>query len=155
TGNVTSMELALSPQDRAFAEEMRSFFTTKIPADIRDRLASGEHPTKDDIVTSQRILNDHGLAVPHWPVEAGGGDWTPLQRHIWSEEMTRAYVPHPVVFNTAMVGPVIATFGSQALKERFLPPTASAQIWWSQGFSEPNAGSDLASLKTSAVHEGD
>ena len=103
-----------------------------------------EHPTKDDIVTSQRILDDHGLAVPHWPLEWGGRDWTPLQRHLWSEEMTRAHVPHPIVFNTAMVGPVIAAFGSQALKERFLPPTASAHIWWSQGFSEPNAGSDLA-----------
>jgi alkylation response protein AidB-like acyl-CoA dehydrogenase len=149
------MELALSKEDRAFAEQMRTFFTTEIPADIRDRLARGLHPTRDDIVTSQRILNDHGLAVPHWPVEWGGRDWTPLQRHLWSEEMTLAHVPHPIVFNTAMVGPVIATFGSQELKERFLPKTASAEIWWSQGFSEPNAGSDLASLKTSAVRDGD
>ena len=149
------MDLALSTADRAFAEEMRTFFTTQIPADIRDRLAYGEHPTRDDIVTSQRILNDHGLAVPHWPVEWGGRDWTALQRHLWSEEMTRAHVPHPIVFNTAMVGPVIATFGSAELKRRFLPKTASAEIWWSQGFSEPNAGSDLASLKTAAVREGD
>ena len=149
------MELALSKGDRAFAEQMRTFFTTEIPADIRDRLARGLHPTRDDIVTSQRILNDHGLAVPHWPVEWGGRDWTPLQRHLWSEEMTLAHVPHPIVFNTAMVGPVIATFGSQELKERFLPKTASAEIWWSQGFSEPNAGSDLASLKNSAVRNGD
>ena len=149
------MDLALSKQDRAFAERMREFFTTEIPADIRDRLARGEHPTKDDVIASQRILNEHGLAVPHWPVEWGGQDWTPLQRHLWSEEMTLAHVPHPIVFNTAMVGPVIATFGSQELKQRFLPKTASAEIWWSQGFSEPNAGSDLASLKTSAVREGD
>jgi alkylation response protein AidB-like acyl-CoA dehydrogenase len=145
------MEVALSKEDRAFAQEMRAFFTTEIPADIREKLGRGLHPTKDDIVISQRILNDHGLAVPHWPVEWGGRNWTPLQRHLWSEEMTRAHVPHPIVFNTAMVGPVIATFGSQQLKERFLPKTASAEIWWSQGFSEPNAGSDLASLKTSAV----
>jgi alkylation response protein AidB-like acyl-CoA dehydrogenase len=149
------MELALSKEDRAFAEEMRAFFTSEIPADIRDRLGRGLHPTKDDIVTSQRILNAHGLAVPHWPLEWGGRDWTPLQRHLWSEEMTLAHVPHPIVFNTAMVGPVIATFGSQELKERFLPATANAEIWWSQGFSEPNAGSDLASLKTSAVRDGD
>ena len=149
------MELALSKEDRAFAEEMRQFFTSEIPADIRDRLARGLRPSKDDIVTSQRILNAHGLAVPHWPAEWGGRDWTPLQRHLWSEEMTLAFVPHPVVFNTAMVGPVIATFGSQELKERFLPKTANAEIWWSQGFSEPNAGSDLASLKTSAVRDGD
>jgi alkylation response protein AidB-like acyl-CoA dehydrogenase len=149
------VELALSKEDRAFAERMRDFFTSEIPADVRDRLARGLHPTKDDVVTSQRILNDHGLAVPHWPVEWGGQDWTPLQRHLWSEEMTLAHVPHPIVFNTAMVGPVIATFGSEELKQRFLPKTASAEIWWSQGFSEPNAGSDLASLKTSAVRDGD
>jgi alkylation response protein AidB-like acyl-CoA dehydrogenase len=149
------MELALSKEDRAFAEEMRAFFTSEIPADIRERLARGLHPSKEDIVTAQRILNDHGMAVPHWPLEWGGRDWTPLQRHLWSEEMTLAHVPHPIVFNTAMVGPVIATFGSQELKERFLPKTASAEIWWSQGFSEPNAGSDLASLKASAVCDGD
>jgi alkylation response protein AidB-like acyl-CoA dehydrogenase len=149
------MELAMSKEDRAFAEEMRAFFTSEVPADIRNRLAQGLRPSKADIVTSQRILNDHGMAVPHWPLEWGGRDWTPLQRHLWSEQMTLAHVPHPVVFNTAMVGPVIATFGSPELKERFLPKTASAEIWWSQGFSEPNAGSDLASLKTSAVRQGD
>ncbi|HZC73377.1 MAG TPA: acyl-CoA dehydrogenase family protein [Jatrophihabitans sp.] len=149
------MDLALSKEDRAFAEEMRTFFTTEVPADIRDRLARGRHPTPEDVVTSQRILDDHGLAVPHWPVEWGGRDWTPLQRHLWSEEMTRAHVPHPIAFNTAMVGPVIATFGSQELKQRFLQKTASAEIWWAQGFSEPNAGSDLASLKTAAVRDGD
>jgi alkylation response protein AidB-like acyl-CoA dehydrogenase len=149
------MDLALSKDDRAFAEEMRAFFTSEIPADIRERLGRGEHATKDDVVTSQRILNQHGYAVPHWPVEWGGRDWTPIQRHLWAEEMTAANVPHPIVFNTAMIGPVIATFGSQELKERFLPPTANADIWWSQGFSEPNAGSDLASLKTTAVRDGD
>jgi alkylation response protein AidB-like acyl-CoA dehydrogenase len=149
------VELALSKEDRAFAEQMRTFFTTEIPAEIRDRLARGEHASKDDIVNSQRILNAHGLAVPHWPVEWGGQNWTPLQRHIWAEEMILAYVPPPLVFNTAMVGPVIATFGSQELKERFLPKTANLDIWWSQGFSEPNAGSDLASLKTSAIRDGD
>jgi alkylation response protein AidB-like acyl-CoA dehydrogenase len=149
------MDLAMSKEDRAFAEQMRAFFTTEIPADIRARLARGEHATKDDVVITQGILNDHGLAVPHWPVEWGGQDWTPLQRHLWAEELTLAHVPPPIPFNTAMVGPVIATFGSQQLKERFLPRTASAEIWWSQGFSEPNAGSDLASLKTTAVRDGD
>ncbi|HKC26586.1 MAG TPA: acyl-CoA dehydrogenase family protein [Jatrophihabitans sp.] len=149
------MELALSKEDRAFAEQMREFFTTEIPAGIRERLGRGEHATKEEFVTSQRIMNAHGLAVPHWPREWGGQDWTPLQRHLWAQEMTLAHVPPPLVFNTAMVGPVIATFGSQQLKERFLPKTANLDIWWSQGFSEPNAGSDLASLKTSAVRDGE
>jgi alkylation response protein AidB-like acyl-CoA dehydrogenase len=149
------MDIVFSKEERAFAERMRTFFTTEIPASIRERVARGEHSTREDVVTTQKILNAHGLAVPHWPVEWGGQDWTPVQRHLWSEEMALAHVPAPVAFNTAMVGPVIATFGSQETKERFLPATANVDIWWCQGFSEPNAGSDLASLKTSAVRDGD
>ncbi len=148
------MDIALSKEDRAFAEKLRGFFAEEVPADIRARLARGEHPTKDEVVTCQRILNAHGLAVPHWPVEWGGQNWTPLQRHLWSEEIALAHVPMPISFNTAMVGPVIANFGTDAQKQRFLPPTANADIWWCQGFSEPNAGSDLAALKTSAVRDG-
>jgi alkylation response protein AidB-like acyl-CoA dehydrogenase len=148
------MDIALTKEERAFAEQMRTFFRTEIPADIRDRIARGEHPTRADIATSQRILNAHGLAVPHWPQEGGGRDWTPVQRHLFAEEMVLAHVPPPIGFNTAMVGPVIATFGNEEQKRRFLPKTASADIWWCQGFSEPNAGSDLASLKTSAVRDG-
>ncbi|MBE7189066.1 acyl-CoA dehydrogenase family protein, partial [Jatrophihabitans endophyticus] len=149
------MDIALSKEERAFAERMRTFFTTEIPEEIRAKGARGEHATADDIRTSQRIMNEHGLAVPHWPTEWGGQDWTPIQRHLYAEEMLLAHVPPPLAFNTQMVGPVIATFGSQEIKERFLPKTASLEIWWSQGFSEPNAGSDLASLKTTAVRDGD
>src|SRR4051794_4921238 len=83
--------IALSKEERAFAERMRTFFTTEIPADIRDRLGRGEHATRDDIVTSQQIMNQHGLAVPHWPVEWGGQDWTPVQRHLWAEAMQLAH----------------------------------------------------------------
>jgi alkylation response protein AidB-like acyl-CoA dehydrogenase len=100
-------------------------------------------------------LNKRGIAVPNWPVEWGGQDWSPLQRQIWSDELRLACVPEPLAFNAGMVGPVIAAFGSQALKERFLPPTANLDIWWCQGFSEPEAGSDLASLRTTAVRDGD
>lgn len=149
------MDFALSAEDRAFAERLRDFFTSQIPGEIRERLARGEESPREDIVTSQRILNSHGLAVPKWPVEWGGQDWTPIQRHLWAEEMTLAHVPAPLVFNTAMIGPVIAAFGSQELKERFLPATANLDIWWAQGFSEPNAGSDLASLRTTAERDGD
>jgi hypothetical protein len=149
------MRLELSPQDAAFREELRTFFTTAVPQEIRDAVAARRELTKDQIVESQRILNAAGLAVPGWPVEWGGRDWTPLQRHIWHEEMQRACVPLPLAFNASMVGPVIATFGSQEQKERFLPATANLDIWWSQGFSEPDAGSDLASLRTTAVRDGD
>ncbi|ETZ52542.1 acyl-CoA dehydrogenase, N-terminal domain protein, partial [Mycobacterium avium MAV_120809_2495] len=110
---------------------------------------------RDDIVTSHKILHEHGLAVPNWPVEWGGKDWTPTQHQIWADEMQLACVPEPLNFNTKMVGPVIAEFGSEEVKQRFLPPTASLDIWWCQGFSEPDAGSDLASLRTTAVRDGD
>ncbi len=149
------MDIALSKQDLAFAERMRSFFLTEIPAEIR---AKGEHGlplSGQDYITSQQTMNAHGLAVPNWPVAWGGQDWTPLQRHLWAEQMALAHVPPPLAFNAAMVGPVIATFGTDEQKQRFLPPTANLDIWWCQGFSEPNAGSDLASLKAAAVRDGD
>ena len=149
------MRLALSDADAAFRDELRVFFTTQIPAEILDRARNDELRYPEDMVTTQRILNAAGLAVPNWPVEWGGNDWTPLQHQIWSDEMLLASVPEPLAFNAGMVGPVIAQFGSQELKERFLPATANLDIWWCQGFSEPEAGSDLASLRTTAVRDGD
>ena len=149
------MKLALSDEDAAFREDLRRIYTTEIPADIRERTREGELNYPDDLVTSQRILNEHGLAVPTWPVEWGGKDWSPLRRQIWLDEMQLAGVPEPLAFNAKMVGPVIAQFGSEELKERFLPPTANIDIWWCQGFSEPNSGSDLASLSTKATRDGD
>ena len=149
------MQLALSAEDAEFRDEMREFFTTKIPQEIRDAVRDRRELTKDQMVESMQILNAAGLAVPNWPVEWGGQDWSPLRRHIWHEEMQRAYVPVPLAFNASMIGPVIAQFGSQEMKEKFLPPTANLDIWWSQGFSEPDAGSDLASLKCRAVRDGD
>jgi alkylation response protein AidB-like acyl-CoA dehydrogenase len=149
------MRLQLSDEDVAFREEMREFFTTKVSKEIRDTVAARHELTKEQIVEAQQTLNAAGIAVPNWPVEWGGKDWTPLQRHIWHEEMQLANVPIPLAFNAGMVGPVIAAFGSQELKERFLPKTANLDIWWSQGFSEPDSGSDLASLRTTAVREGD
>ncbi|WP_327109896.1 acyl-CoA dehydrogenase family protein [Nocardia sp. NBC_01730] len=149
------MKLSLSPEDVAFRDELRNFYRTEIPADIRERVRNGHELSRDDVVTANKILNDHGLAVPNWPVEWGGKDWTPMQRHIWQDEMQLASVPEPLTFNAQMVGPVIAQFGSQELKERFLPATAALDIWWCQGFSEPDAGSDLAALRTTAVRDGD
>ena len=127
------MQLELSEEDRAFREEMREFFTTKVPEEIRDAVAEGRELTKDQIVESMRTLNDAGLAVPHWPVEWGGQDWTELQRHIWHEEMERACVPTPLAFNAWMIGPVIAQFGTEEQKQEFLPKTANIDIFWSAG----------------------
>ncbi|MFQ6226980.1 acyl-CoA dehydrogenase family protein [Nocardia sp. NPDC002869] len=149
------MKLTLSPDEAVFRDELRKIYTTAIPAEIRERVKYGHELSREDVVTSHRILNEHGLAVPNWPVEWGGKDWTPMQRHLWQDEMQLASVPDPLTFNATMVGPVIAQFGSEELKKRFLPATANLDIWWCQGFSEPDAGSDLASLRTTAVRDGD
>jgi pimeloyl-CoA dehydrogenase large subunit len=144
------MDLRFTPGEIAFRDELRRFFRTEIPAEIRRKVGEGRHLSREDIATSQRILHAHGLATPNWPVKWGGKDWSPVQRYIFTEELQRAAVPLPLQFNVYMVGPVIAAFGSEEQKQRFLPATASLDIWWCQGFSEPGAGSDLASLRTRA-----
>jgi pimeloyl-CoA dehydrogenase large subunit len=149
------MDLRYTPEEIAFRDDLRKFFRSEIPAAIRRKVSEGRAPDRDDYVTSQRILHAKGLAVPNWPIQWGGQDWSPVQRYIYIEELQAAAVPQPLGFNVNMVGPVIATFGSDAQKQRFLPPTANVDIWWAQGFSEPGAGSDLASLKTTAKREGD
>lgn len=149
------MDLRLTPEEIAFRDDIRTFLREHIPASIRARLREGRHIGREDYVTCQRTLNAHGYAVPNWPVEWGGRDWTPMQRYIFGEEVQFNNVPDPLPFNTAMVGPMIIAFGTEAQKKRFLPPTANLDIWWCQGFSEPGAGSDLANLKTRAVRQGD
>ncbi|MGA8845366.1 MAG: acyl-CoA dehydrogenase family protein [Nocardioides sp.] len=149
------MQLQLSAEDEKFRDEMRTFFTTEVSQEIRTAVAEGRELTKEQIVESQQTLNKAGLAVPHWPEEYGGRGWSDLQRHIWNEEMQAACVPIPLAFNASMIGPVLAQFGSKEQKDEFLPKTANLDIWWSQGFSEPDAGSDLASLRTTAVKDGD
>ncbi|MBB4688134.1 acyl-CoA dehydrogenase family protein [Amycolatopsis jiangsuensis] len=148
------MDLELSKEDLAFRDGLREVFLGAVPEDVRRRTALGE-TTREDIVTSQRILNEHGLAVPHWPQEWGGRGWSPTQSHLYSSELQRAGVPQPLAFNVSMVGPIIAEFGSEEQKRTFLPATANLDIWWSQGFSEPEAGSDLAGLRTTARRDGD
>lgn len=149
------MERGLSEQDAAFREQMREYFTTKFPQELRDKVARGEELDRDEWATSHTTQHAAGYVVPSWPIEWGGTDWTDVQRYIWLDEMAKAHVPAPIPFNAGMIGPVIAAFGSAEMKERFLPPTASLDIWWCQGFSEPEAGSDLASLRTRAVRDGD
>lgn len=147
------MNLELTPEEIAFRDDLRAIFR-EVPREIRDRNRAGQ-VTGQDIIDSQQVLNRHGVAVPHWPVEHGGQDWTPTQAHIYTNELQRSGIPEPLPFSVGMVGPVIAAFGSDELKDRFLTKTANLDIWWSQGFSEPGAGSDLAGLKTTAVRDGD
>ena len=144
------MDLSFTPEELAFRDEARHFFTTAVPKSIRDKVAEGEGLTKDDLVTSQRILNSRQWATVNWPVAVGGQDWSPVQVYLFQDEMQLAHVPQPIAFNVSMVGPVIAQFGNAEQKARFLPKTANADIFWCQGFSEPGSGSDLASLRTRA-----
>lgn len=126
-----------------------------MPDELRAPLRDGLEATPEQIRATQRILNAAGLAVPGWPAEWGGRDWTDLEKFIWLSELQSAFVIPPLAANVGMIGPVLAEFASPALKKRFLPATANLDVWWCQGFSEPDAGSDLAALRTSAVRDGD
>nr|WP_047166206.1 acyl-CoA dehydrogenase family protein [Sphingomonas sp. Y57] len=149
------MNLEFTPEEIAFRDEVRAFFREALPDDLRRKMINREHLEKDDAVRWQRILNARGWAVTHWPVAYGGQAWTPAQRYIFQEEMALAHAPEGSPFNVNMIGPVLCRFGTDEQKQRFLAATANLDIWWCQGFSEPGAGSDLASLKTSAVRDGD
>jgi len=149
------MDLRFTAEELAFRDEVRAFMRAALPDDIRTKIVEGRHLDKADIVTWQRILNRKGWAVPHWPVECGGTGWTSVQQYIFLEEMQQAPAPQPLAFGVSMVGPVIAAFGSEEQKRRFLPRIANLDDWWCQGFSEPGAGSDLASLKTTARRDGE
>lgn len=149
------MDLRFNPEELAFRDEVREFFRTALPDRIRQKLVDGHHTTKDELVEWTRILNAKGWAVPHWPVEWGGTGWDPVRQYIFLDEMQQAPAPQPLPFGVSMVGPVIYTFGSEEQKRHFLPRIANLDDWWCQGFSEPGAGSDLASLKTTAKRDGD
>ena len=149
------MNLDFTPEEIAFRDEVRAFFREALPDDLRRKMINREHLEKDDTVRWQRILNARGWAVTHWPIAYGGQAWTPAQRYIFQEEMALAHAPEGSPFNVNMIGPVLCRFGTDEQKARFLAPTANLDLWWCQGFSEPGAGSDLASLKTSAVRDGD
>jgi pimeloyl-CoA dehydrogenase large subunit len=148
------MDLRFTPDEVAFRDEVRAFMRTALPPAIRSKMVEGRRLVKDDLVAWQRILNSKGWAVPHWPTEWGGTGWSPVQIYLFRDEMQQAPAPEPLPFGTNMVGPVIIAFGNEAQKKRFLPRIANLDDWWCQGFSEPGAGSDLASLTTSARREG-
>ena len=135
--------------------EIREFVRTTMPSDILRK--SSQHLTldKDEYVRWMQALQSRGWAVGHWPSEYGGLGWSTLERFVFEDELGRAGCPWIIPFGVKYVGPVIYTFGSEAQKERFLPPIVTAQEWWAQGYSEPGAGSDLSGLRTTAVRDGD
>ncbi len=149
------MNADLSTEDLTFRDEVRRFLGEKLPQGISDKVLHGLPLTRDEYVRWQKILYEKGWAATNWPIEHGGTGWTPTQRYIWASERAIAGAPRLIPFGMNMVGPVIYTFGTESQKERFLPGILASDVWWCQGFSEPNAGSDLASLKTNAVRDGD
>jgi len=149
------MDLAFSPEERAFRDEVRDFIATHLPDDIRRKVQAGDPLVKDDYARWHRILHERGWVAPGWPVEWGGTDWTPVQRHIFYEEFAYGWAPRLLPFGLNMVAPVIVEFGNDAQRARYLPKIHSGEEFWCQGYSEPGAGSDLASLATRAERRGD
>jgi alkylation response protein AidB-like acyl-CoA dehydrogenase len=149
------MDLEFSGDEREFRREVRRFCETEIPAAIRSKVLDGRQLTRDEILSSHRILAKRGWSVPFWPVEWGGTGWSPIKYLIYREEMQAAGVPEPVPGNTYKLGPVLLEFGSAAQKEYFLPRLRNGDVYFCQGYSEPGAGSDLASLKMTATRARD
>ena len=149
------MDLEFSAADIAFRDEVRTFIAESYPKELRGKQDEGDELSKQDFLSWHRVLHAKGWVAPAWPVEYGGTGWTATQKFIFSEETARADCIRLMPFGLAMVGPVIYTFGTPAQKAQFLPRILSGEDWWCQGYSEPGSGSDLASLRTKAVQEGD
>ena len=149
------MNAEFTEQELAFQDEVRTFLQSEFPKDYRLKIDANIRLSKEEIVDWQKILYRKGWAASSWPEEFGGTGWSQIQKHIFANEMGLIGAPEPVPFGMKMVAPIIMAYGSDEQKARFLPDILESNVWWCQGYSEPNAGSDLASLKTSAVRDGD
>jgi alkylation response protein AidB-like acyl-CoA dehydrogenase len=149
------MDLSYSPEDLAFRDEVRAFLDEKLPKDLAEKIRLGGHPDKAEQEKWHAILNERGWLAPNWPKEFGGAEWNAVQRHIFEEECAFASAPRIVPFGLSMLAPVLQKFGSKEQCDHYLPRILDGTDWWCQGYSEPGAGSDLASLKTRAVRDGD
>jgi len=149
------MNLAYTEVENQFRDDVRTFLKEKLPARLSDKTRLGKRLTRDDMVEWHAILNAQGWLAPNWPKEWGGTDWTAIQKHIFDEECWAAGAPRTIPFGLNMLAPVLMKFGSDAQKAHYLPRILDGTDWWCQGYSEPGSGSDLASLKTKAVRDGD
>lgn len=149
------MNSSFSPQDEAFRAEVREFLADHLPAELAQKVRLHKELTKAEIEQWHAILNARGWLAGNWPRAFGGAGWTPMQRHIFEEECALAHAPRILPFGVAMLGPVLQKFGSKQQQDRFLPRILDGRDWWCQGYSEPGAGSDLASVRTTARREGD
>ena len=149
------MDLTYTDEQKAFRDEVRRFLDEKLPKRLSDKVATGIRLTKSDYEEWHAILHEKGWLGVTWPEEHGGTGWDAVRRHIFEEETTSASAPRIVPFGINMLGPVLMKFGSDAQKAHYLPRILDGSDWWCQGYSEPGAGSDLASLKCSAERDGD
>jgi alkylation response protein AidB-like acyl-CoA dehydrogenase len=149
------MDLNYTDEELAFRDEVRAFLKEKLPKELSDKVRRRGDLTKEDMDRWHAILNEKGWLAPNWPKEFGGAEWNAVQKHIFEEEAARAAAPRIVPFGLGMLAPVLQKFGSKEQCDYYLPRILSGEDWWCQGYSEPGAGSDLASLKTRAVREGD
>ncbi|MBL4627649.1 MAG: acyl-CoA dehydrogenase family protein [Roseicyclus sp.] len=144
------MDLSFSKEEQAFQDEVQAFLATALPADIAARVASGQGATRDDMERWHGILHTKGWLGGTWPTKHGGAGWGPIQLHIFEEESALANAPRILPFGLKMLAPVLMEFGSPEQQAEYLPRILDGRDWWCQGYSEPGAGSDLASLKTRA-----
>ena len=144
------MDLAFTPEEQKFREDIRAWVREHLPADISQKVHNALHLSRDDMQRWAKILGKKGWLGHGWPKEFGGPGWNAIQKHLFEEECALAGAPRVIPFGPVMVAPVIMAFGSPEQQQRFLPGIASGEVWWSQGYSEPGSGSDLASLKTRA-----
>jgi alkylation response protein AidB-like acyl-CoA dehydrogenase len=149
------MNVTFTAEDLAFRTEVRDFFENEFPQDILAKQRHAVPLTRDDVVRWHKKMYQKGWAAPNWPREFGGTGWSPVQKYIFADEQARVDAPPFLSFGVSMVGPIIYTYGSEAQQRRFLPEILQFNHWWCQGYSEPGAGSDLASLKTRADLNGD
>lgn len=149
------MQPTYSEADDIFRAEVRAFVEAELPADLRRRARNDYHPCREDQAAWAKILDRRGWSVPQFPEAYGGTGWSGVQRFIFEEEMRRAHAPSMDRIGTELVAPVIFTFGTEAMRQKYLPAIRTGDCFWAQGFSEPGAGSDLSSLRTRAVRDGD
>jgi alkylation response protein AidB-like acyl-CoA dehydrogenase len=148
------MDLNYSPDELAFRDEVRKWLRESLPGELREKVLSYGHLSKEDLRRWHVILAKKGWIAPAWPEEWGGTGWSPVQRYIFEEECGYAGTPPLVPFGLTMCAPVLLRFGTEAQRRRFLPRIYHGEDFWCQGYSEPGSGSDLASLRTAAVREG-
>jgi len=149
------MDLNYSAEELAFRDEVRSWLRANLPQELHDKVENYAHLSKDDLMRWHRILAKQGWVAPAWPKEWGGTGWNVVQRYIFEEELGFAGAPPIIPFGVTMCAAVLLRFGTEVQKKRFLPRIYNGDDFWCQGYSEPGSGSDLASLKTKALRQGE